>query len=316
MTKVSSLIRTASDFRKPSGVWSLVLICVCLFPVRQASGRDVPYLSGRVNDYAGILSPETIAQLNSKLKLFEDSTSDQIVVLTINSLDGANLEAYSVNVAQTWKLGQKGKDNGVLLLVVKGDRKIRIEVGYGLEGTLTDALCSVIIQREILPKFRSGNYDDGVKAGIAAILGAINGTFTAERARSGKHMEFPEILIFLGIFTVVVGMFTFIALFTKGIMGWFLYVFLIPFWLAFPYAAIGGTIGLLPFFIYFIAFPIAKTWLAKSSTGIHWQKLVSSSGFISSGGGWSSTGGGWSSGGGGFSGGGGSFGGGGSSGSW
>ncbi len=292
-----------------------VVVLACSPSVGYA--EDVPFLGGRVNDYAGILSSSTISELNGKLKAYEDSTSNQVVVLTINTLNGASLEEYSINVAQTWKLGHKGKDNGVLLLVVKDDRKLRIEVGYGLEGTLTDALCSVIIQREILPKFKRGDYNGGVKSGVASILGAIDGTFTADRASSQK-MAFPEILIVLGIFTVVVGMFTFVALFSKGFMSWFLYIFLIPFWLAFPYAAIGGTLGLLPFFIYFIGFPIAKTWLAKSSRGISWQKIIAASMIMSSAGrGWSSSGGGWSSGGGGgFSGGGGSFGGGGSSGSW
>ncbi|HEY6950929.1 MAG TPA: TPM domain-containing protein [Bacteroidota bacterium] len=294
----------------------LVLLSALLFPL-SAFSEDVPFLGGRVNDYAGILSSSTITELDRTLKAFEDSTSNQVVVLTINSLNGESLEEYSVNVAQTWKLGQKGKDNGVLLLVVKDDRKLRIEVGYGLEGSLTDAVCSVIIQREILPKFKKGNYNAGVKAGVASIMSAINGTFTAEHAAGTQHMEFPEILIFLGIFTVVVGLFTFIALFTKGFMGWFLYVFLIPFWMAFPYAAIGGMIGLLPFAIYFIGFPIAKLWLAKSTTGIHWQTVLGASILAaSSRGGFGSSGGGWSSGGGGFSGGGGSFGGGGSSGSW
>lgn len=296
--------------------FSLLTLVFGLLCAVSAHAEDVPFLGGRVNDYAGILSSNTISELNWKLKAFEDSTSNQVVVLTINSLNGENLEEYSVKVAQTWKLGQKGKDNGVLLLVVKDDRKLRIEVGYGLESDLTDAISSVIIQREILPKFKKGNYDAGVKAGVAAILGAINGTFTAERA-SAQHLEFPEILIFLGIFTVVVGMFTFIALFTKGFMGWFLYVFLIPFWIAFPYAAIGGMIGLLPFLIYFIGFPIGKFWLAKSSAGIRWQTLVGSLFLMAaSRGGYGSSSGGWSSGGGGFSGGGGSFGGGGSSGSW
>jgi uncharacterized protein len=282
-----------------------------------ADAEDVPFLGGRVNDYAGILSSNTISALNGKLKAYEDSTSNQVVILTINTLNGARLEEYSINVAQTWKLGHKGKDNGVLFLVVKDDRKIRIEVGYGLEGTLTDALCSVIIQRQVLPKFKRGDFDGGVKLGVASILGAIDGTFTADRAGSQK-MAFPEILIVLGIFTVVVGMFTFVALFSKGFMSWFLYIFLIPFWMAFPYAAIGGTLGLLPFFIYFIGFPVAKTWLAKSSRGMSWQKIIAASMIMSSAGrGWNSSGGGWSSGGGGgFSGGGGSFGGGGSSGSW
>lgn len=291
---------------------------VLLVVVPAVNAQDVPFLGGRVNDDAGILSSNTISELGWKLKSFEDSTSNQVVVLTIKSLEGANLEEYSVKVAQTWKLGQKGKDNGVLLLVVKDDRKIRIEVGYGLEGTLTDAVCSVIIQREILPRFKKGDYNGGVKAGIDGILNSVNGTFMAEREHeSGSGMGFPDILIFLGIFGVVVGMFTLIALFTKGFMGWFLYVFLIPFWMAFPYAAIGGMVGLLPFLIYFIGFPIAKLWLKKSSTGIHWQSVMATSFLASSSfGGGSSSGGGWSSGGGGFSGGGGSFGGGGSSGSW
>ena len=299
-------------------VFLVVVVAAWLIPSFVLRAQEVPYLEGRVNDYAGVLSSKTISGLNTALKSFEDSTSNQIAVLTIHTLDGANLEEYSMKVAQTWKLGQKGKDNGVLLLVVTDDRKIRIEVGYGLEGTLTDAVCSVIIQREILPKFKKGDYDGGVSAGIVSILAAIGGTYTADQASSSDRMGFPEILIFLGIFAVVVGMFTFVALFTKGFMSWFLYVFLCPFWMAFPYAAIGGTIGLLPFFIYFIGFPIAKRWLGKSSRGISFQKLVASSMALSSGGiGWSSSGGGWSSGGSsGFSGGGGSFGGGGSSGSW
>ena len=301
----------------PSRISLLFVGIGFLFSTISLYAQEVPFLGGRVNDYAGILSSSTISELNWKLKSFEDSTSNQVVILTMNTLEGANLEEYSVKVAQTWKLGQKGKDNGVLLLVVKDDRKIRIEVGYGLEGTLTDALCSVITQREILPKFRNKDYDGGVKAGVTSILGAINGTFTADRA-NGQHLGFPEVLIFLGIFAIVVGMFTFLALFTKGFMSWFLYLFLMPFWFAFPFAAIGGTIGMLPFLIYFIGFPIAKTWLGKSSRGIGLQKVIAASMIMSSAGrGWGSSGGGWSSGGGGgFSGGGGSFGGGGSSGSW
>ncbi len=292
-------------------------VALALLPSTVAA-QGMPYLGGRVNDYADVLSSNTKSQLERELKAFEDSTSNQVVVLTINSLEGTNLEEYSINVAQTWKLGQKGKDNGVLLLVVKDDRKMRIEVGYGLEGSLTDARCSTIIQRAILPRFRKGDYDGGVKAGIDGILESISGTFVAEEEESGGGMGFPEIVIFLGIFGVVVGMFTFIALFTKGFMSWFLYVFLIPFWLAFPYAAIGGTIGLLPFAIYFVAFPIIKIFLAKNSVGIRWQKYVATSMPLASSGssGWSSSGGGWSSGGSSFSGGGGSFGGGGSSGSW
>ncbi len=310
-------MRNASTYRvrrlSVIAVWIALLLVV-----PGAIAQNVPVLGGRVNDDAGILSSNTVSELGWKLKAFEDSTSNQVVVLTINSLEGANLEEYSVKVAQTWKLGQKGKYNGVLLLVVKDDRKVRIEVGYGLEGTLTDAICSTIIQREILPRFRKGDYNGGVKGGVDAILSSISGTFVADQeADASSGMGFPEILIFLGIFGVVVGIFTFVALFTKGFMGWFLYFFLIPFWMAFPYAAIGGMAGLIPFAIYFIGFPIAKSWLAKSSTGIRWQSAISQAGFLMSSGGFSSSGSSWSSSGGSsFSGGGGNFGGGGSSGSW
>jgi uncharacterized protein len=305
--------------KTPNGMHSRRLLLLPLFLTLftcLTHAQDVPFLGGHVNDYAGVLTSSAISSLEWMLKGHEDSTSNQVVVLTIKTLEGASLEEYSIKVAQTWKLGQKGKDNGVLLLIVKDDRKVRIEVGYGLEGSLTDAISSVIIQQEILPRFRKGDYDEGIKAGATAIIAAIGGTYTSEQ-QAGSQMDFGDTVMFLGIFTVVVGLFTVIALFSKGFMSWFLYLFLIPFWLAFPYAALGGTIGLIPFFVYFIGFPIFKVWLSKSSTGLHWQQALAGSFLMaSSRGGWSSSGGGWSSGGGGFSGGGGSFGGGGSSGSW
>src|SRR5512135_2730718 len=92
---------------------------------------DIPFLAGRVNDTAGILSPATIRELEGMLKAHEDSTSNQVAVLTIRTLDGEPIESYSLRVAEAWKLGQKGKDNGALLLVASGDRKVRIEVGSG-----------------------------------------------------------------------------------------------------------------------------------------------------------------------------------------
>ena len=108
-------------------------------------GTEVPYLSGRVNDVAGVLSNSTHAELESLLKAHEDSTSNQVVVLIVPGLEGESLEGYSIKVAETWKLGRRGKDNGVLLLVARDDRKVRIEVGRGLEGDLTDQLCGMII---------------------------------------------------------------------------------------------------------------------------------------------------------------------------
>ncbi|WP_205623696.1 TPM domain-containing protein [Desulfogranum japonicum] len=114
---------------------------------------QVPKLGGRVNDYAAMLSPETRQQLNTQLAALEASDSTQIVVLTIDSLEGESLDAYSLKVAETWGIGKKGTDNGALLLVAKNDRKIRIEVGYGLEAVLTDLLSGRIIDVLITPEF-------------------------------------------------------------------------------------------------------------------------------------------------------------------
>jgi len=144
-----------------------------------ALGLDVPALSGRVVDLARLLPADVVQSLDTEMADHERRTGNQVAVLTIPSLEGESLEEYSHRVATTWKLGGKGVDNGVLLLVVPGERRIRIEVGYGLEGTLTDAVSSQIIRREIVPKFRAGEYAGGVAAGVRAILGTIDGTYTA-----------------------------------------------------------------------------------------------------------------------------------------
>jgi uncharacterized protein len=144
-----------------------------------ARGAEIPYLSGRVNDYAGLLSPQTAARLATWLKDHEDSTSNQVVILTVTSLEGEPLEEYSMRVAEAWKLGQKGKDNGVLLCVSRDDRKVRIEVGRGLEGDLPDITCGKIIRREIIPRFKEGDFDAGVSNGVGAILLAIRGSYDA-----------------------------------------------------------------------------------------------------------------------------------------
>jgi len=122
--------------------------------------KEVPYLAGRVNDTAGMLSAEAFAELEQLLKSPEDSTSNQIVVLTVADLEGEVLEEYSLKVAETWAIGQADKDNGVLLLIARDDRKVRIEVGSGLEGDLTDATSGIIIRHEIVPRFKDGDFED------------------------------------------------------------------------------------------------------------------------------------------------------------
>ena len=279
--------------------------------------REVPYLSGRVVDEVGVLDQETVSYLNNLLKVHEDSTSNQIAILIIQSLEGEVLEDYSLKVAETWALGQKDKDNGVLLLISLGDRKLRIEVGYGLEGALTDALSSQIIRNEITPAFRIDDYSEGIRAGAEAIIAAIKGEYTADMAStdfSDMNAEIPWYfrLFMGGIFLIVVGTFTYLALFSKGCSGWGLYVFLIPFYLTFPMFIFGVTVGSVLFLLYFFGFLFLKIFYFKTPAGKKFYDSRATSIASRS----SSSGSGWSSGGSSFSGGGGSFGGGGSSGSW
>lgn len=155
------------------------LLLVSLFAAC-ALALAVPRLTGRINDNAHMLSPETIQGLDAKLAAFEKSDSTQVVVLTIPSLEGESLEEYSIKVAQAWGIGQKGKDNGVLLLVAKAERKVRIEVGYGLEGRLTDALSGRITRNVIVPAFKRGDFNAGIADGVSAIMEAVRGEYHQE----------------------------------------------------------------------------------------------------------------------------------------
>ena len=134
---------------------SLLVFFLCCLPFA-AYGSEVPKLQGYVNDYAGMISSSAKSKLEEGLRAFEQSDSTQIVILTISSLEGENLEEFGIKVAETWKIGQQVKDNGVLFIVSKQDRKIRIEVGRGLEGKLTDLTSGRIIDRVIKPRFSEG----------------------------------------------------------------------------------------------------------------------------------------------------------------
>ena len=152
-----------------------------------SNALDVPPLRGRVNDYAKLLSQERALALEAQLEKFEQETGHQIAVLTIPSLEGDSLEDFSIRVAETWKIGKKGFDNGAILLVARDDRKLRIEVGYGLEGVLPDAIASRIIREVITPRFRSGDYAGGIDGGVNAILKVARGETLPERAPSGAR---------------------------------------------------------------------------------------------------------------------------------
>lgn len=299
----------------------LIIAACLLLSVNILAQRALPELWGlHVHDEAHVLSQPKVDELEAKLKAYEDSTSNQIALLIIPSLDGEILEDYALRVAERWKLGQKAKDNGALLLIAVNDHKMRIETGQGLEGVLTDAICNRIIRNELAPAFRKDDYDGGITAGVTAMITAIAGEYSADEGDeiSGNELGWKGLLM-LGIFVFgILGLFTFAGIVTPGCAGWFLYAFLIPFYGIFTTALFGPTAGIYIVCTYLITFPILKVALKKTSWGQRVSKKMASSGVgrgtgWSSGSGWSSGG---SSGGGGFSGGGGSFGGGGSSGSW
>jgi uncharacterized protein len=164
-----------------------VLLGFLLCGAFHADAQEVPApaLANYITDQAGVLPPDVTVALNEKLALFERETSTQIAVVVLPTLGGEAIEDASYRFVEKNKLGRKGKDNGILLLVVRDDRKIRIEVGRGLEGVLTDALSSQIIRKEIVPHFRVNDYPSGIAAGVDALMRATRNEYTAD-PESGK----------------------------------------------------------------------------------------------------------------------------------
>ena len=187
------------------GYLSVFLLTVSLVVYSQP---DIPEHGGRwVHDLADVLSATMESRLENILAAERDSTSNQISVLIINSLEGGSLEEYSLRVAEKWQPGQRDKDNGVLLLISIDDRQVRIETGYGLEGSLTDAISSRIIRNEIAPRFRNGDYDGGVEAAVMAIISAIAGEYVNDepvsQKRNAKGSPLTTIIIIIIIIILV-----------------------------------------------------------------------------------------------------------------
>jgi uncharacterized protein len=149
-----------------AALWSVIATPLLAAP-------QFPPLTGRVVDDAGLLSPDQRQQLTGLLAQFETATRQQVVVATVKSLQGYAIEDYGYQLGRFWGIGAKDKNTGAILLVAPNERKVRIEVGYGLEGELTDAICSTIINQDVLPAFRQGKYDEGILAGTAAVLQAL-----------------------------------------------------------------------------------------------------------------------------------------------
>lgn len=285
----------------------LYLASCILFPV-QAHALDVPKVQGYVNDYADMISPSAKAQLESELKNFEQTDSTQIVILTIPSLKGEAIEDFGIKVAESWKVGQKGKDNGIIFIAAKQDRKMRVEVGRGLEGSLTDLMTGRIIDLVVKPRFKRGDFDGGFIAGVTALIDASRGEFKAEGDRRVKRRDtssrFMTFLIFGAFVILFLGSISRILGGAAGAIG-------LPAMVYMAFASVGPVMliilaagGLIMGLLLPILF---------SSGGHH-----RGGGFLP-GGGYYGTGGGGFGGGsdfGGFSGGGGGFGGGGASGDW
>lgn len=165
-------MRVALD---PRALRGLLVFVFALVAAIAFAAPKYPELAGRVVDQAGILQPSTEAGLTSKLRDLEDKSSIQLVVATIRTLDGYDIETYANGLFRFWKLGEAKKNNGVLFLVAPNDRKMRIEVGYGLEGVLTDALSKVIIASAVTPKFKAGDFNAGVESGVDGIVEILSG---------------------------------------------------------------------------------------------------------------------------------------------
>jgi len=266
----------------------------------------VPPLTGRVVDQTGTLSAGDIAALTQTLRGLELRKGSQIAVLIVPTTEPETIEQYSIRVAEAWKIGRKKTDDGAILLVAKDDHKLRIEVGYGLEGALTDVTSQRIIDGIITPKFRSGDFAGGISAGVDRIIGVVDGEplpAPAPRQRdSGSALS--QLINPFNPF-VIIGVLV-LGAFLRSVLGRLV-----------GSLATGGLIGLVAWLIVgslavsLIAGAIASVFtLLSDSLGS--GAVGRGGGFVGGGGSFSGS----SGGGGGFSGGGGSFGGGGASGSW
>lgn len=268
-------------------VWVLLLaIATCGYAL------EVPKLTGYVNDYAGMLSKDEVDRISRDLELYEKSTSIQVFILTIQSLEGQDIEGFSIMVAEAWKAGHKGKDNGVIITLAKADRKMRIEVGRGLEGTLTDLITGRIIDQEMTPRLKAGKTAEALETAIAKIKLAVKGEYKGDgktaKGKGEKKEDESKVEIGLLIFFVITGLAGFANIFLGGGIG----------------AVLAPTLG---FLMFNVTFPMLFIFIIGGFIlGLAGRVVLEAgiSGGISGGGG------------GGFSGGGGSFGGGGASGSW
>jgi uncharacterized protein len=278
-------------------LWVWAFIISCLLATSVVAQQPVPPLAGRVNDLTGTLSADQRQALESKLAAFETDKGSQLAVLLVPTTQPETIEQFGIRVAETWKLGRKGVDDGVILLVAKEDRALRIEVGYGLEGMIPDAIAKRVIEEVIVPRFKAGDFAGGVTSGVDTLIKLVSGEPLPEPSRGHGGIDapswmddsFPLVIVVLiaigGLLRALLG-----RLLGASVMGGI--AFLGGWWLA------GSLISAVVIATIVFLFTLA----GGGGRGIY-----------RGGGGGGGFGGG---GGGGFSGGGGGFGGGGASGRW
>ncbi len=303
---------TARLWRAYSAFTALVLAIALFLALAFPAFADVavPELTGRVVDQTGTLSSSDIAALSQKLLDFENRKGSQIAVLIVPTTQPETIEQFSIRVAEAWKIGRKKIDDGAILVVAKNDRHLRIEVGYGLEGALTDVTSRRIIDEVITPKFRTGDFAGGISEGVDRMIRVIDGEPLPAPSRSVNFAHNLDDLAPLFIVTLFASI---------GVGGFFRAVF----GRLLGSLAVGGIIAALTWLIlgsFALAMALGALGVVIGFVADLFSAMAPGTG-RSRGGSWSSgsSGGGWSSGSsssGGFSGGGGSFGGGGASGSW
>ena len=188
---------------------AIAMVMLCALSTL-AFAFDFPPLTGRVVDQANVMTPQSRSDVEAKLKDLEDKSSIQLVVATVKSLQGGDIETFANELFRFWKLGEAQKNNGVLFLVAPAEHKVRIEVGYGLEGTLTDALSSVIIQSAVLPRFKANDFSGGIERGIDGIISVLSGDTSdwqrkvaVRQDNSGGLFNLLFPLLFFGVFVFV-----------------------------------------------------------------------------------------------------------------
>jgi uncharacterized protein len=296
---------------------SILALLVC-WALAAFADVAVPPLTGRVVDQTGTLSAGDIAALTQRLQALERRKGSQIAVLIVPTTEPESIEQYSIRVAEAWKIGRKKIDDGALLVIAKNDRKLRIEVGYGLEGALTDVTSRRIIDEIITPRFKSGDFAGGISAGVDRIIGVIDGEplpappprRQSQDSSSGLGQFFLDpfnpftiiiVIVLGGVFRGVFGR-LFGSIATGGLIG-------VVAWFMFGSLILSGIAGLIAsVFTMFSDSITAPTPRGRGGGG--WSSGSSGSSWGGSSGGSSSSDSG------GFSGGGGDFGGGGASGSW